>query len=309
MKQLVVLSGKGGTGKTTIAASLAHLASLDGSPILVDADVDAPNLELLLQPQVTQEMPFFAGRVAEIITARCIQCGDCDQACRFEAVVSGDGDYWIDSVACEGCASCYYACPSAAIQMQEHLGGHWYRSETRFGVFFHARLAAGAENSGKMVSTLRQQALLLAQEKEADWIIVDGAPGIGCPVIAAVTGADMALLVSEPTVSGVHDLKRAMEICEHFRVPVAVCINKADINAAKAREIAAYCAQHDTPVIARIPYDEIVVRAMQQGCAVTELDENAVAKELRALWANLSGQMEDQWKPLTRGSSSPGVVH
>jgi len=178
--------------------------------------------------------------------------------------------------------------------MQEHQGGSWFRSETRFGAFYHARLAAGAENSGKMVSTLRQQALLLAEEREADWIIVDGAPGIGCPVIAAVTGADMALVVSEPTVSGVHDLKRAMEICAHFRVPVAVCINKADINATKAGEIAVYCAQHETPVIARIPYDETVIQAMQQGRAVTELGDNAVARELRALWASLSEQMEDR---------------
>jgi len=288
MKQLVVLSGKGGTGKTTVAASLAHLASAEGSPILVDADVDAPNLELLLQPQVMQETPFYGGKVAKIDQARCIQCGDCYEACRFDAIMCGGGDYWVDSVACEGCAACFYVCPSGAIEMRESLGGRWFRSHTRFGPFFHARLAAGAENSGKMVSTLRQQALLLAQERETDWIIVDGSPGVGCPVIAAVTGSDMALLVSEPTVSGVHDLERAMGICAHFRVPVAVCINKADINPAKAQEIALYCARQNVPVLARIPYDDVVVTAMRHGHAVTELGENAVSGELRGLWNELA---------------------
>ena len=171
--------------------------------------------------------------------------------------------------------------------MQDSLAGYSFRSDTRFGSLFHARLLPGAENSGKMVSALRQDALTTAQERGADWVMIDGAPGIGCPVIAAVTGADMALIISEPTVSGVHDLKRTLQVCEHFGVPAAVGINKADINHAKADEISEYCTQHAIPVIARIPYDDIVIDAMQQGCTVTELGEDAAAKEMRALWSAL----------------------
>ncbi|NLV73975.1 MAG: P-loop NTPase [Chloroflexi bacterium] len=291
MKQVVVLSGKGGTGKTTVVAGLAHLASRDGSLILVDADVDAPNLELLLQPQVIAETPFYSSKVAEIAQTECLRCGDCQAICRFEAVVQNDGDYWVDPVACEGCASCYYACPGGAIQMHEHLDGQWYHSATRFGTLFHARLEAGAENSGKMVSTLRQQALFRSHEEQADWIIVDGGPGTGCPVIAAVTGADLAVLVSEPTVSGVHDLKRAMGICDHFRVPVLVCVNKCDINPAVAQEIVDYCRQRAVSVVARVPYNEIVLTSIQRSCAVTELNDNVVAREIQNLWVAVRGRL------------------
>jgi len=291
MKQLVILSGKGGTGKTTVSAALAHLAALRHKVVMVDADVDAPNLELLLQPRVPQGQAFYAGKLARIDQATCIQCGQCEQVCRYEAVSEQAGAYRIDPVACEGCAACFYVCPSEAIQMEDTLSGHWFRSQTRFGELFHARLNAGAENSGKMVSTLRQEALLAAHDGGADWVIIDGAPGIGCPVIAAVTGASYALVVSEPTVSGAHDLERALQICGHFRVPAAVCINKADINPDTTRAIAAHCGDLGVPVLARIVYDEVVIAAMEQGRAVTELGDNVVSGALRTLWRALEAQL------------------
>ncbi len=293
MKQLVVLSGKGGTGKTTVSASLAHLAAAEDKIVMVDADVDAPNLELLLQPDLPAGEAFYAGKLARIDQDLCIQCGQCKEVCRYEAVLEQDGEYSIDSVSCEGCAACLYVCPSEAISMDDTLSGYWYRSQTRFGELFHARLSAGAENSGKMVSTLRQEALSAAQEQESDWIIIDGAPGIGCPVIAAVTGVSYALVVSEPTVSGAHDLERALQICGHFRVPAAVCINKADINPQTTADIAAHCEVLGVPVLAEIPYDEVVIEAMEQGLAVTELGDNAVSTELRALWQALRTALAD----------------
>jgi len=293
VRQVVMLSGKGGTGKTTVTAALAHLASQNGSVILVDADVDAPNLELLLQPRTISNSPFFAGRKATIDASLCNACRQCEEVCRYGAIARCVKVYRVAPLDCEGCASCFYTCPTGAIRMQDHLAGYCFRSDTRFGSLFHARLLPGAENSGKMVSALRQDALALAQEQGADWAMIDGAPGIGCPVIAAVTGADMALIISEPTVSGVHDLKRALQVCEHFGVPAAVGINKADINPSKADEISEYCTQHDIQVIARIPYDNIVTDAMQRGCAVTELGENAVAREISLLWLALCDRVQE----------------
>jgi MinD superfamily P-loop ATPase len=287
VRQLVVLSGKGGTGKTTVTAALAHLASQSSSVILVDADVDAPNLELLLQPRTISNTPFFAGKKVTIDASLCNACGRCEEVCRYGAIARCAKVYRIAPLDCEGCASCFYTCPTGAIRMQDNLAGYCLRSDTRFGSLFHARLLPGAENSGKMVSALRQQAFSLAQEWGADWVMIDGAPGIGCPVIAAVTGTHMALIISEPTVSGVHDLKRALQVCEHFGVPAAVGINKADLNPAKADEISDYCLQHSVPLIAKIPYDMVVMQAMRQSCAVTELGENAVASEIRSLWATL----------------------
>jgi len=287
MKQIVILSGKGGTGKTTVTAALVHLASQDSSSIAVDADVDAPNLDILLRSRPVEGTPFEAGKRAHIDPEHCTRCGVCAEACRFDAVLHHNGEYQVDSVACEGCGACFFACPSQTIRLESSLAGHWYRSQTRFGELFHARLATGAENSGKMVSLLRQEALSAAHENDAEWVFIDGAPGIGCPVIAAVTGTDCALVVSEPTVSGLHDLERIVEICEHFGVPTAVCVNKADINPAKTDQIAAFCEQNGIRLLARIPYDQVVIAAMQRGLAVTELDRNAVSDALGALWAAL----------------------
>ena len=268
MKQLVVLSGKGGTGKTTVTAALAHLASFELPVVLADADVDAANLELVLAPTRQAETEFWSGKLAQIDEGACIACGRCAEVCRFDAILDGE-TYRVDPLACEGCAACFYQCPADAIQMQEQRSGRWFRSDTRYGPLFHAHLSAGQENSGKLVSTVKQQAALWAIDTDAPLLLIDGPPGIGCPVISASAGADLALLVVEPTVSGIHDLERVMATVVHFQVAAMVAINKADLNPARADEIAAYCAGQGVPVVGRIPYDTVVTEAMVQGEPVT----------------------------------------
>ena len=294
MKQLVVLSGKGGTGKTTVTAALAHLASRELSIILADADVDAANLELVLAPTKLQEHDFSGGKVAAIDPASCIACGRCTEVCRFGAILSPGADdsstgdtYQVDTLACEGCAACFYQCPAEAIRMQEQRDGQWFRSDTRFGPLFHAHLFAGQENSGKLVTTVKQQANLLALDTGADLLLVDGPPGIGCPVIAASTGTDMALLVVEPTVSGAHDLERVLATTNHFNVPAVVVINKADLNPARSSEIASFCASRGVETVGQIPYDTVVTEAMVDGQPVTAAGDNAVARALQDVWTSV----------------------
>jgi len=289
MRQIVILSGKGGTGKTTVAAAFAHLASQEAAIVMADADVDAANLELVLAPTVLESHEFVGGKVAHIDPERCVACGTCMEVCRFEAVhppeeVPFRSHYSIDPIACEGCAACYYQCPEGAIRMEERVSGRWFRSETRFGPLFHAHLFAAEENSGKLVTEVKQAARQLALDQGAEYLIVDGPPGIGCPVIAASAGADLALLVVEPTVSGVHDLERALSTTEHFKVPSLVCINKYDINPTRTREIEDFCARRGVEVIARIPFDTVVTEAMVQGRVVTEYTDGTVSAELRRAW-------------------------
>ena len=291
MKQLVVLSGKGGTGKTTVAASLAHQAAMESRIVLADADVDAANLELVLDPAQREAQEFYGGQVAVIDPELCTACGACAEVCRFDALIEGDA-YRVDPISCEGCASCTYQCPTEAIRMVEQHAGRWFRSDTRFGPLFHAHLFAGQENSGKLVTMVKQQARLLALDTEADFLIVDGPPGIGCPVISAISGADLVLLVTEPTVSGVHDLDRALATTRHFGAPALACINKADVNPRRADEIIAACQERDVPVVGRIPFDTVVTEAMVHGQPVTAYAENAVSDELRQVWARV-------WKALT----------
>jgi MinD superfamily P-loop ATPase len=284
MKQLVVLSGKGGTGKTTVTAALAHLASQEFSIVLADADVDAANLELVLDPQKLETGDFAGGKLAVIDPERCTACGACAEACRFDALIPGGEVYQVDALACEGCAACHYQCPAEAIQMVEQRAGQWFRSDTRFGPLFHARLFAGQENSGKLVTLVKQQARALALKSGADLLLVDGPPGIGCAVIAASAGADQALHVVEPTVSGAHDLERVMATTDHFGVPSLVAINKADLNPTRSDEIAAFCAERGVEVVGRIPYDTMVTEAMVHGQPVTAYVDGAVAEALKGIW-------------------------
>ena len=285
MKQLVILSGKGGTGKTTIAAALAHMASQEMPVVLADADVDAANLELVLDPTKWEEHDFMGGQVAMIAPQKCTACGICAEVCRFDAVVPGDEAYQVDSLACEGCASCFYQCPEEAIRMKEQQAGLWFRSDTRFGPLFHAHLFAAQENSGKLVTIVKQQARLRGLDTGADLVLVDGPPGIGCPVISASAGMDLALHVVEPTVSGAHDLERIMGTTDHFGVPSLVLINKADINPARSEEIAAFCAGRGVEVVGRIPYDDVVTEAMVQGRPVTDYTDGPVTEALKEMWS------------------------
>jgi len=287
MKQLVILSGKGGTGKTTVAAALAHLASEELPVVLADADVDAANLELVLDPTKLEEHDFTSGQVALIDPNVCTACGTCAEVCRFEAVIPGDDAYRVDDIACEGCASCFYQCPAEAIRMEEQVAGRWFRSDTRFGPLFHAHLFAAQENSGKLVTLVKQQGRLRALDEGRELLIVDGPPGIGCPVISASAGADLALLVVEPTVSGVHDLERILATTDHFGVPALVCINKVDVNLKRAAEVEAFCARRGIEVVGRIPFDTVVTEAIVQGQPVTAYADGPVSLALLEVWERL----------------------
>lgn len=299
MKQLVVLSGKGGTGKTCVASSIAHLASREIGVGIVDADVDASNMELLLSPVLRESGEFWSGLEFEIDATACTGCGRCLEVCRFDAVLpsrsKGRSDdrpvYRIDGNACEGCGACAHECPEGAIEGTPALTGSTYRSDTDQGPLFHARLRAGAENSGKLTSTLRKQARerLASLEERTDLIIIDGPPGIGCPVISASTGVDMALLVTEPGASALHDLDRALQTCRHFGIEPLVVINKSDLNQSNAQRIRDHCDRSGVRVAGvGIPFDPTVVEAVSRGTLPLLLDASSPAcVAIEDVWSEL----------------------
>jgi len=277
MKEIVVLSGKGGTGKTSIVASFSALAQ---SKVLADCDVDAADLHLLLKPVVKEEKEFWSGQVAVIDKGKCTECGLCQELCRFEAI----RNFEVDPVSCEGCGFCYQVCPVDAIAMEDSMAGHWFISQTEYGYLCHARLCIAQENSGKLVALVRQNAKLIAEEQNLEYIITDGPPGIGCPVISSLSGASLALLVTEPTLSGIHDLERVIGVCRHFSVPVLVCINKYDLNEENTCQIESYCGNDGIEVAARIPFDNVVTEAIIQGLPVVEYSDNKVTQQIEELW-------------------------
>jgi MinD superfamily P-loop ATPase len=297
VKQLVVLSGKGGTGKTSIAAAFAHLAALHDGPsplraVLADADVDAANLELVLRPRLLEQHEFMGSPKAVIDPDKCEGCGLCAQVCRFAAVQVQDGQYRIDLVACDGCAACLYQCPEQAIRLEPQLAGHWFRSASDYGPLFHAALRPAHENSGKLVTLVKQQARLLGLDEGYQVVIVDGPPGIGCPVISAASGADLAVIIAEPTAAGIHDLERVVQTTTHFRIPTLVCINKADVFPEGALQIEAYCREHAIEMIGRIPFDATVTEAMVQGEPVTAYRSEAPASQaVRAIWQGVAARL------------------
>jgi MinD superfamily P-loop ATPase len=249
--------------------------------VLVDADVDASNLELLLEPTPIEAHDYIAGQVAVIDPELCTACGTCEDVCRFDAI----HQVTVDPLACEGCGACATQCPIGAIQLKSELAGHWYQSRSRFGTLFHAALNPGAENSGKLVTLIRQQAIQSARRDHHPLVIVDGPPGIGCPVIAAVSGADLAVIVAEPTVSGVHDLERVLATVRHFGVQALVCINKADLYPEGSRQIEAACDASGLPVIGQIPFDTVMVEAMIQGQPITLYQpDGPISKALNRAW-------------------------
>jgi len=301
MKQLVILSGKGGTGKTSVAAAFAHLAH-DGSfplqAVLADADVDAANLELVLHPERIETHDFTGGSVAVIDQQLCQGCGQCEQVCRFDAVsppssMEVSSTYAIDPIACDGCAACVYQCPEEAIRMEPRAAGCWYRSESRYGPLFHADLYPAQENSGKLVTLVKQNARLCALDNDYPIIIVDGPPGIGCPVIAAAAGASLALIVAEPTVAGVHDLERILKTTMHFRIPTLVVINKADIYLEGSKQIEAVCIERSVELIGHIPFDPTVTEAMLNGEPVTAYRAKAPSSQaLAAIWQTVAARLD-----------------
>ncbi len=286
MKEVVVLSGKGGTGKTSIVGSFAALAR---DKVMADCDVDAADLHLLLGTSNREKNEFWSGQVAAIDKDRCTQCGLCQDLCRFNAI----RDYTVDRVSCEGCGFCSHICPVEAITMKERKSGDWFISDSRYGPLVHARLGIAQENSGKLVALVRQQAKELAEKKGLDYIISDGPPGIGCPVISSLSGVSLALIVTEPTLSGMHDMERVLGVCKHFGVPAAVCINKCDLNDENTAAIHDYCRKNGVEVAAMIPFDNAVTEAMVKGVPIVEHSDGRVAREIRSLWQYIDRKLQE----------------
>jgi MinD superfamily P-loop ATPase len=284
-RQLVVISGKGGTGKTSVVAAIAALA---GGAVLADCDVDAADLHLVLQPELGAEHGFSGRRQAKIDSEACTDCGRCAEVCRFAAVLgSADDGYSVDPIACEGCDLCARVCPADAITMEPVVNGVWMVSETRFGPLVHARLGVAEDNSGKLVTLVRNEAHSVAEERGLPLVIVDGAPGIGCPVIASLSGSDLVLVVTEPTVSGRHDLDRVVQVVRHFRLPFAVCVNKADLNPELSERIQAEAVAADAAFVATVDYDPEVTHAQVNGTDVVTHGGRAAA-EITKLWESVS---------------------
>jgi len=283
MKELIVISGKGGTGKTSLTAAFAQLAE---SKILCDADVDAADLHLIVSPEIRQRQDFQSGHTAIIDRDRCTECGLCREMCRWQAV---DQDYRVDPIACEGCGVCVDFCPAAAIEFPLNTCGEWYLSDTRFGPMVHARLGIAEENSGKLVTLVRQEARKLGETNRSTLILTDGPPGVGCPVIASIGGADAVLIVTEPSISGRHDMTRVAQLAAHFNVPAMVCVNKFDINLELTEDIEAYAREQGMMAAGRIPFDPIFVKAMVQAQTVFEHDGgSAVSAAVRGVWRQVT---------------------
>lgn len=267
MKELIVISGKGGTGKTSLTAAFASLAE---NRILCDADVDAADLHLLMAPDIKERTDFQGGGVAVIDREFCTECGLCRELCRFDAI---SDDYEVDRIRCEGCGVCVDFCPEEAIDFPTKTCGEWYISETRFGPMVHATLGIAEENSGKLVTLVRREAREIAEKQNLDLIITDGPPGIGCPVIASIGGADAVLIVAEPSVSGIHDMERVAELATHFSVPATLCVNKFDLNLGQTKAIEDLAEKKQISVVGRIPFDPIFVESMIQGQTILEYNE------------------------------------
>jgi MinD superfamily P-loop ATPase len=291
VKEIVVISGKGGTGKTSLVASLAALSE---TPVLADCDVDAADLHLVLEPRSRHTEDFSGGKSARIIPDKCSNCGKCFELCRFEAIIKDDSKqpvFSVDPIACEGCGVCSRFCPEKAIEFKPSINGQWFISDTRYGPMVHARLGIAEENSGKLVSLVRGQARKLAEEKGLPYIIVDGPPGIGCPVIASVTGSDGVLIITEPTVSGEHDLERVAELVRHFQIPAYLCINKYDLNPEMSERIEEKAVSGGIMVVGRIRYDRSVTRAQVKRIPVVEIDDSAAAEDIRKIWEALAAEI------------------
>jgi len=281
MKQIVVISGKGGTGKTVLTASFASLAE---NKVMVDCDVDAADLHLLLKPEIKERHDFRSGVTARINRDVCRECGECLSVCRFDAISE---DFVVDPISCEGCAVCSHICPEGAIFMEENVSGEWYISDTKYGPLVHAKLGIAEENSGKLVAKVRQIAKEIAEKEKKDYVIIDGPPGIGCPVIAALTGVDLAIIVTEPTLSGMHDMERVAQVSKHFGIPTKVVINKYDLNKKNSETIKEICKQADIEVIALLPFSRQVSESIVQGIPLVEFSKNGIAEDIAVLWERI----------------------
>jgi len=286
MKELVIISGKGGTGKTSLVAAFASIAQ---KKILCDADVDAADLHLIMEPEVKKRADFQAGFTADIDKANCSECGLCLDLCRWNAI---NKDFEVNPIDCEGCGVCVYFCPENAINFPINTCGEWFISDTRFGPMVHARLGIAEENSGKLVTLVRQEARKLAEEKDLDIIITDGPPGVGCPVIASIGGASAVLIVAEPTVSGIHDMERVVQLSAHFKVPAMVCVNKYDLNLDLTSNIENFAKEKGLTFLGCVPFDPIFIEAMVQSQTIIEYANGSKAgKAIKGIWNYLSCEL------------------
>ncbi|NOX97567.1 MAG: (4Fe-4S)-binding protein [Nitrospirae bacterium] len=285
MKELTIISGKGGTGKTVVTAGFASLA---GDKVMADCDVDAADLHLILWPTVKYRENFYGSRSAFIKRELCNECGKCQEVCRFEAI---SNDFVVDKVSCEGCGVCTYFCPRKAIGLRDNLSGEWFISETRFGPMVHAKLGIAEDNSGKLVALVRYQARLIAEENGHQLIIIDGPPGIGCPVIASIAGVDSVLVVTEPTLSGIHDMKRVVNLATRFKIKTLVLINKYDLNLVVTKQIEDYCLTNRIQLAGKLSFDTVITEAMVAGKSVIEYSDREVSAEIRKVWDNITGAL------------------
>lgn len=285
MHEILVISGKGGTGKTSLTAAFAHLCQ---DLVICDLDVDAPDLHLVLKPEGSDKKPFVSGFQAKIDPEKCQDCGVCQQMCRFNAIHHVSEELVaVEPLRCEGCGVCVEFCPHDAVEFIPNECGYWRISESRFGPLVHAQLYPGEENSGKLVALLRQEAKKLADEKGAGILLSDGPPGIGCPVISALSGQNLVAIITEPTPSGNHDLHRVVELCEHFKIPVAVIINKSDLNAEVVIQIEDFCRRKDIPLLAKISHNEDFVHAMVKGLTITEYNNGGTSRQIQQAWERI----------------------
>jgi MinD superfamily P-loop ATPase len=292
MKQIVVISGKGGTGKTIITSCFASLVQ---SKVMADCDVDAADLHLLLKPEIKERHEFKSSQTANIDKNLCTACGKCVEVCRFEAISE---DFTIDPLSCEGCAVCFYICPEKAVRMHDEVSGEWFVSETKYGPMVHATLGPAQENSGKLVTTVKRKAGEIAEQEDSDYLIVDGPPGIGCPVIASLVEADLALIVTEPTLSGLHDLERVLGLVRQNRIRPLVCINKYDLNIEMAQRIKEFCEKSRVDVIGEIPFDEAVVRSLIHARPLVEYDRDSqVSEKIKEMWGKIERMLSQDGKP------------
>ncbi len=296
IKELVVISGKGGTGKTSIVASFAALA---GQSVLADCDVDAADLHLVLAPDVQHSEEFLGGKVSSIDPDICTGCGLCTESCRFDAIRESDDPdvplnklFTVDPVTCEGCGVCKFVCPEDAVDLVDRKAGDWFVSETKFGPMVHARLGVAAENSGKLVALIKTNAEQIASERRLDLVIVDGSPGIGCPVISSITGADLVLIITEPTLSGQHDLARVSDLTEHFNIPAVVCVNKWDINPDVSGSIQEWCEKRELEMVGKVEYDRSVTEAQIVGKSIIEFGNGRVTSEIKQMWEKIREKLQ-----------------
>jgi MinD superfamily P-loop ATPase len=284
MHEILIISGKGGTGKTSLTAAFAHLAE---RPIICDLDVDAPDLHILLNPKHRQVHEFWSGSEARILPEKCTACGECAQRCQFGAIAETAHGYRVDPLRCEGCSVCVHFCPEEAIAFENKRCGEWYLSDTDPGPMVHAQLRPAEENSGRLVTLLRQEAKQLAQAKGVDLILSDGPPGIGCPVISSLAQVSLAVIVTEPTPSGRHDLERVAELCRHFKVPAGIVVNKWDLCTELTETIETMARQKDLMCFGRVAFTPAFTDAMVRRQPITTFDSQGLGKQVAAIWENI----------------------